>query len=121
MVNVGPLPGQDLRLHAPARDVGDFHDRPQILGEMLNHGPELFALEKAFADVVLLERRDVRAPEELFCGQGQGIHPLQGRQLPVDFFLVTRLTPTAADFQRRIASSSSSSSSETPSAMAMAS
>ena len=59
-VDLSPLERQHLAPDPPARDIGECHDRPCVLGQVPSHGLVLIALEEALADVVLLELLDPR-------------------------------------------------------------
>ncbi len=56
----------------------------QVVGEVGAYGLELSPLEESRPDVPLLEHGDVRPVEELPSLDGQGVHPLQRGELPVD-------------------------------------
>lgn len=59
-VNLMPFEREYLVGHAPARDVGERDNRPQLGWQMLEHGLVLLVLEEPLPNIILTQHGDLR-------------------------------------------------------------
>lgn len=83
-VDLAPLQRQDLTRDPPTRDIGEPDHRLDRRGKVGKERVELLPLEKPGSDVVLLEHWNMRPMEEFSRLDGEGEHPLQRCEFPVD-------------------------------------
>src|SRR6266852_5621011 len=75
------VPGQDLRLHAPAGDIRDLDHGREVIGKVGEHGVKFFSLKEAGPGIALLQHVDVRPTDDPPRFLTKPEHPLERRQL----------------------------------------
>ena len=83
-IHVGPLPRQELRLHAPAGEGGDREHGLEIVGELRQDGIARRAFGEAGARIVLLQEVDEGAADNPAGALPEVKHALERGQLAVD-------------------------------------
>ena len=84
-VYVRPLKRQYLGINSPAGVIGALDDGGNWGGEMPTDRVKLFAVKETGSRRCLGQQRNVWPTSEFLVLDGQVEHPLQGRQLSVDF------------------------------------